>query len=142
MDVTEVLLESLNARGGETLLFLGALTVLNVERNKLLGGMEQNEKNDAIETNAKILVGALVEELASGVQLTCLLCGNIPTSSNIAMNSNSTYVEKMSADVLDVNPVHVSSVRTEVEQKCHAVFTIDTNGQPEISSESDKNVFA
>eukprot|EP00957_Ditylum_brightwellii_P003022 231130-Ditylum_brightwellii.AAC.1 len=65
MDVAKVLLENLDARGVESLFLLDASAILELERNKLLRDGTQNEKNEATETNVKILEGSLVEELAS-----------------------------------------------------------------------------
>eukprot|EP00957_Ditylum_brightwellii_P015654 1181413-Ditylum_brightwellii.AAC.1 len=100
MDMAEVLLKNFDARGGEPLSFLDALTILEVEKNKLLGNVKQN----ATETNAKKLGGSPVIELASGMQLTCIPCSNIPTSTNIAVSPNGMYVHKTSAGVHNVNP--------------------------------------
>eukprot|EP00957_Ditylum_brightwellii_P150349 11448873-Ditylum_brightwellii.AAC.1 len=84
MDVAEVLLKNLDARGGGPLLLLDALTILEVERYKLLGDVKQNKTD----TNAMNLEEPLVEELVSGMQLTCLPYNNIPTSTNIATSPN------------------------------------------------------
>eukprot|EP00957_Ditylum_brightwellii_P089258 6796997-Ditylum_brightwellii.AAC.1 len=53
MDVAEVLLKNLDARGGEPLSLLDASTILEVERNELLHDGRQNEKNEATDTHAK-----------------------------------------------------------------------------------------
>eukprot|EP00957_Ditylum_brightwellii_P055304 4191640-Ditylum_brightwellii.AAC.1 len=104
MNVAEVLLKNLDSRGGELLLLLDASPNLEIERNKLMCNRTQNGKNEATDTSAKKLQGSLVEELASGEQLTCLPCSDIPTSTNIASSSNGTYVHKTSDGVLNENP--------------------------------------
>eukprot|EP00957_Ditylum_brightwellii_P179610 13681751-Ditylum_brightwellii.AAC.1 len=74
--------------------------------------------------------GSLVEELASGEQLKCSPCSDIPTLTNIATSPNSMYGHKTSAGVLNINPDKVLNVHMEVEQKIQAEFTIDRNFQP------------
>ena len=139
MDVAEVLLKNLDARGGEPLSLLDASAILEVERNKLLRDGTRNAKNEATDTNAKNLEGSHMEERASGKQLICLPCSNIPTSTNIVTSSNGAYVHETSAGVLNVNPDKVSNVRTEVEQKIQPEFTVDRNFQPDTSIDSDEN---
>eukprot|EP00957_Ditylum_brightwellii_P202833 15331991-Ditylum_brightwellii.AAC.1 len=65
MDMAEVLLKNLDARGGEPLSLLGASAILEVERNKLLCDRTRNEKNEATDIDANNLEGSPVEELAS-----------------------------------------------------------------------------
>ena len=139
MDVAEVLLKNLDARGGQPLSLLDASAILEVERNKLLRDGTRNAKNEATHTNAKNLEGSHIEECASGKQIICLPCSNIPTSTNIVTSSNGAYVHKTSAGVLNVNPDKVSNVRTEVEQKIQPEFTVDRNFQPDTSIDSDEN---
>eukprot|EP00957_Ditylum_brightwellii_P081278 6182822-Ditylum_brightwellii.AAC.1 len=63
-------------------------------------------------------------------------------STNIAISSNGTYMNKTPAGVLNVNLVQVSNIPMKVEQKFHAAFTVGTNGRPEMSNDSDKKLLA